>query len=194
MITPQDYDNAASDLGCELAVIKAVAKIEGGSGFQADGKLRILFESYQFYKNLKSAGLDAGKLSKTSPDLITTKWVANYGKFSEQWRKLERAVKIHHEAAYKSCSWGMFQPMGMYCKEMGFKDVFEMASTFQKGEEEHLKGFVKMIKYRGLADELQRKDWVGFAVNYNGSGYAKNRYDKKLEDAYKYFKKLTPPE
>lgn len=38
-------------------------------------------------------------------------------------------------------------------------------------------------------NELQRKDWAGFARGYNGPGYAKNRYDIKLANAYKKYSK-----
>jgi hypothetical protein len=40
------------------------------------------------------------------------------------------------------------------------------------------------IKSAGLLDNLQEKDWAGFARGYNGPGYAKNSYDVKLELAY----------
>jgi hypothetical protein len=40
------------------------------------------------------------------------------------------------------------------------------------------------IKNSGLADELQKKNWAGFARGYNGPSYSKNAYDVKLAQAY----------
>jgi hypothetical protein len=42
----------------------------------------------------------------------------------------------------------------------------------------------RFIKAAGLQDELQNKNWAGFAKGYNGPGYAQNNYDGKLASAY----------
>ncbi|AZA64465.1 DUF3380 domain-containing protein [Chryseobacterium carnipullorum] len=50
-LTEQDYINAAKELGCEVAAIKAVAEVESrGSGFLSSGEPKILFERHRFYK------------------------------------------------------------------------------------------------------------------------------------------------
>ena len=56
-------------------------------------------------------------------------------------------------------------------------------------EAEQLLAFVRFVKVNKLDDELRRKDWAGFARGYNGSGYAKNSYDKKMKTAYEKFAK-----
>jgi hypothetical protein len=43
------------------------------------------------------------------------------------------------------------------------------------------------IKSAGLIDEIQNKDWAGFAKKYNGPAYAQNQYDVKLASAYERF-------
>jgi hypothetical protein len=32
---------------------------------------------------------------------------------------------------------------------------------------------------------LRAKDWAGFAERYNGAGFQENRYDEKLEAAFR---------
>ncbi len=187
MLSEADYDKAASLLLCEVKTIKAIDSVEsGGMGFLSTGELRILFEPHIFYKLLKEAGLspDAYATNKEYSDIIYPHWGQKpYGKYSAQWERLTRAATINRDAAYKSASYGKYQPLGLYHKEMGYDTVFDMVDDFKKGEPNQLMGFVKMIKYRGLADELRDKDWAAFARAYNGSGNVAN-YSEKLEAAY----------
>ena len=44
--------------------------------------------------------------------------------------------------------------------------------------------FAAFVRANNLADELQRRDWAGFASRYNGPGYAANRYDQRMAEAY----------
>ncbi len=53
------------------------------------------------------------------------------------------------------------------------------------GEREQLLAFVQLIKTWKLQVALQKKQWVKFAEKYNGPGYKANKYDIKLEQAYK---------
>jgi Protein of unknown function (DUF3380). len=46
------------------------------------------------------------------------------------------------------------------------------------------------LKNTACYEDLKAKDWVSFARHYNGSMYARNQYDIKLEKAY-YNSKLT---
>ena len=53
-----------------------------------------------------------------------------------------------------------------------------------RSEKDQLEAFEGFVRANGLADELQRKDWAGFASRYNGPGYAANQYDVKMAEAY----------
>ena len=53
-----------------------------------------------------------------------------------------------------------------------------------ESEVNQLKHMANFIKSANLLDELQRKDWAGFAKGYNGPQYAVNKYDEKLAAAY----------
>lgn len=172
-----DFVVAAKMLNCEVAAIKAVAEVESaGGGFLANGKPKILFERHYFHR------LTGGKYSAKYPD-ISNKSTGGYT--SNEHARLEKAAKLDRNAALQSASWGKFQIMGAHWKALGYTSLQEFVNAMYANETEHLMAFVKFVKVNGLSDELQRKDWAGFARGYNGSGFAKNAYDKKMLAAYK---------
>lgn len=194
MISEQTYADSAKMIGCEIAVIKAVASIESQSGgFDEQGRLKILFEPYIFYKALRKAGYDIGRLtlpSANNSDILRSSWDATmYGKYSEQWGKLKKAIKIDEQIALESCSWGMFQIMGFNAKKAGYPSVHIMTNAYSLGENEQLRSFTEYILSTQLDDELRAKDFTSFARQYNGELYWKNQYDVKLLKAYNSFKK-----
>ena len=87
-----------------------------------------------------------------------------------------------------SASYGKFQIMGFNYKLAGYKGIEEFVATMNASEDDHLHAFINFVKNKNLVDELQRKDWAGFAKGYNGSGYKENKYDEKLAAAYVKFK------
>lgn len=150
-----------------------------GSGFDAKGRPRILFERHKFYKYVnrskREAAVAAG-LASTTP--------GGYGKESDQYPKLERAMKLDERAALLSCSWGLAQVMGFNHGLAGYPTVEAMVQAFMEDEEAHLQAAVNFIRSVSLDDELRRHDWAGFALGYNGRNYRINRYDEKLAAAY----------
>ena len=62
--------------------------------------------------------------------------------------------------------------------------VFLLIAMY-RSEASQLDAMIRFIRVNGLLDDLKRKDWASFARAYNGSGYAKNQYDKKLAAAYR---------
>lgn len=156
-----------------------------GSGFDPQGRPRILFERHKFYKYVpaekRAEAVNAGLASKTP---------GGYGKESEQYDKLLRAVAIDRKAALYSCSWGLGQVMGFNHLLAGYSTVDEMVEAFMADEENHLQAAVNFIKNTGLADKLRRHDWAGFANGYNGENYRINQYDEKLADAYRKWSRI----
>ncbi|MGV0879426.1 N-acetylmuramidase family protein [Martelella sp. FLE1502] len=156
-----------------------------GNGFDKQGRPRILFERHKFYKFLpddkKAAGVASG-LANKSP--------GGYGKESEQYGKLMRAMAIDERAALLSCSYGLGQIMGFNYALAGYDSVEEMIFAFMDDEENHLQAAVNFIIAADLDDELRNHDWAGFARGYNGSNYRINRYDEKLADAYAKWAKI----
>lgn len=156
-----------------------------GSGFDDLGRPRILFERHKFHKYVPAAkraqAVSAG-LASTTP--------GGYGKESEQYGKLARAIAIDEHAALMSCSWGLAQVMGFNCALAGYPTVDAMVLAFMDDEENHLQAAVNFIKAAKLDDELRRHDWGGFAAGYNGANYHINAYDKKLAAAFAKWAKI----
>jgi hypothetical protein len=183
-LTEQDYINAAKDLGCEVASIKAVAEVEGrGSGFFASGEPKILFERHKFYKYTN------GAFAQSNPDLCN-RTSGGYGKESEQHPKLQRAAALNRDAALMSCSWGAFQVMGEHWKTLGYSSLQDFVNMMYRSEADHLDSFVRYIKAFGLQSHLKNKNWAVFAKGYNGPGYKANNYDVKMAAAYKKYSKI----
>ena len=191
MLTDQAYQDAANDLGVDVATIKAVAEVESaGDGFLHDGTPKILFEPHIFWKELRKRNVNPNDYLPLNADILYPTWGAKpYGKYSAQHDRLKRAVAINNEAALCSASWGKFQIMGFNYKAAGFNLLQSFINAMYKDEDAHLKAFVDYIQHEFLDDELRAKDWKGFARAYNGAAYHKNKYDLKLAAAYKKYSK-----
>jgi hypothetical protein len=190
MITEKAYREAAEKLSTEVAVVKAVAEVEsGGNGFLSSGEPKILFEPHVFWKELRRVGIDPKIHIKGNEDILYPVWKTKpYGPTSHQHSRLERATKIHRDAALKSASWGRFQIMGYNYKLAGYPTLQDFINAMYKSEDDHLNAFLNYIRNTFLDDELREKDWKGLALGYNGKYYYINNYDKKLAAAYKKFK------
>lgn len=187
MITEAKFHSTASDLGVEVAAIKAVAEVESsGNGFLPSGEPKILFERHVFYRQLKMAkGQEfADHVMSQLPDLCNT---TPGGYTKDEHARLQHACAIDRNAALQSASWGAFQIMGYHWAALGYTSLQEFINAMYRSEDEHLEAFEQFIRVNGLADELQRKDFVGFARIYNGPAYAKNDYPGKMTRAYQKF-------
>ena len=185
-LAPGDVERVAEDVGIETAALRAVMKIEAaGSGFDASGRPRILFEPHIFHRLLKDGLRDRAM----DQGLAYKRWGEKpYPKGSDaQYQRLEMAMSIDPSAALKSCSWGLGQIMGSNHKLAGYGDVETMVLACMDGELKQLRMMVSFIEKSGLIDEIRRRDWAGFARGYNGPAYEKNAYDAKLAEAYAAF-------
>jgi hypothetical protein len=182
MITERDYIDAAQELGCEVAAVKAVADVESsGDAFLPNGEPKILFEAHHFSR------LTNHEFDVTHARISSKKWNRKLyiGGAAEHFR-LQQAVALNREAALQSASWGMFQIMGFNWKACGFKNVQQFVNAMCKDESSQFKAFVGFVKSdKGMLTALQKKKWAAFAEAYNGPGYKENKYDVKLEQAYK---------
>jgi hypothetical protein len=170
--------------------MQAVAQIESaGSGFLPDGRVKILFEGHIFWRRLQVYGIDPRKFVPGNADILFPKWTRKFykGGLAEHDR-LDRAARINEQAAYESASWGKFQVMGFHANKLAYADALQFAGQMTIHEREHLDAFLRYCHKFGLIDELQRKDSAGFALGYNGPGYKANRYDAKIDAAYRKLK------
>lgn len=185
MITPQQFIDSATTLGCEEACIRAVAEIEGGGVdfFVIDGERKpvILFEPHVFYRQLKVRGIEP-----VESDICYPKWGTHPYPPGQraQYERLDRAAQINRDAALESCSWGLFQIMGFHAKTCGCASLQEFINAMYHSEDDQLRLFCNFLKNTGLYKPLQRKDWIAFSRGYNGAGFEKNNYHKRLNSAY----------
>lgn len=150
-----------------------------GHGFDDLKRPIILFERHKFYEYLpatkRAAAVKAGLASKTP---------GGYGKESEQYGKLARAMAIDVRAALMACSWGLGQVMGFNHKLAGYATVEEFVEAMKVSEELQLRAAINFIISTGLADKLRKHDWAAFAKGYNGKNYKINNYDGKLKESF----------
>ena len=178
--------SAASLLQCEVAAIKAVARVEAGSegAFLENGEPVILYEAHVFDRLTggKFRGVRAMHISGEPGILSREHWtLGTYGSYSIQHARLNAAAELDRTAALKSCSWGLFQILGENYKRAGFKELQAFINAMYRDVNAHLTALCCFI----LTDErllaaIRARDWVTFARIYNGPGYRRNRYDEKL--------------
>ncbi len=188
MLTLEDYQRAASRIGCEVAAIKAVDRVESnGGGFLSTGQPVILFEPHVFWKELRRRGIDPNKYASDPKyaDILYPKWGTKpYGGSSKQHERLQRATEIDRNAALESASWGRYQILGQNYKMCMCPTLQDFINKIYSGEPGHLELFVNYVLSAHLDDELRAHDWAGFARSYNGPLYTRNAYDIKLKKAY----------
>lgn len=183
-LTEQDFADAAGQLGCEVAAIKAVSQVEAPrGGFNPDGTPVTLFEGHKFHK------FTSGAFDGEAPDLSYPTWTRkHYGKnWQAEQTRLQRAMELDREAALESASWGKFQIMGFNYAPAGFGSLQAFINAMYQSEGRQLDAFVSFIQHEGMAVFLREKRWADLARRYNGQNYAINKYDTKLAAAYKQF-------
>ncbi len=175
-----DFEAIAARLNCEWEAVAAVAEVESGplGGFAPDGRPVILFERHLFSRKTSSR-YDAAhpRVSNRTP--------GGYPRSQdERWAQLAEAYALDPEAALQSASYGRFQVLGQNYTNLGLPNAHQYVAKVARSERDQLEAFEGFVRANGLVDELQRKDWTGFASRYNGPGYAANQYDTKMAQAY----------
>ena len=181
-IDDTDYEEAAKELGCEVAAIKAVAKTETGSygsyfKFEDNDDYvpAILFERHHFHKYTN------GKYDQFED--ISNPVAGGYGATSIQYSKLVKAYALDKKSALKSASWGKFQILASNHAAAGYSSPEDFVFALSKSEKNQLKAFVSFIKSdRVLLLAIRAKDWLSFAQRYNGP--RQKGYDLKMERNY----------
>lgn len=168
----------AARLGCSVKQLRAVAKVESsGSGFDASGRPKILFERHLFHR------YTGGRFS---PSIYSNPSGGGYD--VDSWQKLELAACRDVDAAFASCSWGKFQVLGAHWNALSYKSPLEMAYSTVTGEAAHYEMLCRYIEVNGLGGALARlsmnhHDNAEFARLYNGPNFAQFKYDQKLAQA-----------
>lgn len=204
-ITDEDWEAAASQVGCDSDIIKAFGIVEcgGRSGFYKDNCPVILYERQVFSSHTDSA-YDSSNADISGPaykkgthdkagNLIppTDRYV---GTEAGNYHRLKEAYMLDADAAIQACSWGKFQVLGENWRACGFRSVQDFLTAACTSERLHLlELFVPFAKTKGsrtygtLVDALKRKNWKYIAILYNGPKYWKD-YAPLLKKRYEEIK------
>ena len=189
MFTPHTFCQiaaAARKAGIEPATLCAVVEVESGGRVVARINGRdeplIRFEAHYFDRRLGGAKRDRARAEGLASP--TAGAIANPATQAARWRLLSRAAAIDRKAAHESVSWGVGQVMGAHWAWLGYPDVETFVDTARRDLAGQLEIMLRYIEKSGLVAALDRRDWVTFARAYNGSAYARNRYDRKLAAAH----------
>ncbi len=178
VLTEQDFQKAAGELECSVAVIKAVCMVEAPrGGFLPSGEPTILFERHQFSKR-------TGRKFDISHPHISNRQPGGYKGGQAEHVRLTEAADLNREAALESTSWGKFQIMGFNYAPAGFGSLQAFINAMYQSEGRQLDAFVSFIQHEGLAVFLREQRWADFARRFNGPSYRVNRYDEKLAAAF----------
>lgn len=187
--TPGVIDQIAEELGCEAAVIDAIVTVEAnGSGFDKAGRLVIRPEAHKIKvcplltpaEKAKAVKLGFTKQPKTAS------YASNNLLAGDQcWTYVDNFRKAFgDDAAFWITSFGAPQIMGFNHRHCGYELPSQMVSAFAESEDAQLIGMCRYLKSTGLGPALKTRNWKAIARGYNGTGYAQNRYDVKLREAY----------
>lgn len=192
-LTQQDYDEVAQELGVEVAALKAVVEIEAGKahkGFTEPGMPLINFDLKMFRRFATRHKVSlAGHRSK-HPVVFKRPNVSRYGSYQKaQHARLTAASEIDRKTAVYATFWGLFQIGGFNWQLCGCEHYEEFVTRMSTSEREQLELFAAMIRECGYLKHLQNKNWASFARGYNGPGYARHGYHRKMAAAYSRYKK-----
>lgn len=168
------------------AALLAIAEVEsGGRAFTRIGGRDmplILFEYHVFYRALPAEK----RAEAVRRNLARRRWgELPYRKTqAARYAQLARAAELDREAAHAACSWGVGQVLGENAVWLGYSTPSALARETQSGIRGQIAVMLGFIRKAGLWDELERRDWSGFARRYNGPGQV-DFYAGRMAQAYK---------
>lgn len=177
------FNEVVTLLESDAASLWALLTVEtSGFGFFPDRRPKILFERHVFHRRT------GGRFSSFN-SRISSSVAGGYTKDAAEYERLGEAILVDRNAALDSASWGLGQIMGFNARSLKYADAEQMINLFQKGEDEQLDGSFRFImENSALSRAFRNRQWDRVAFYYNGSNYAKNRYDELLA---RYFLKYS---
>lgn len=178
---------AAGQAGIDPAALLAVMEVESGGRLFAVVQGRkeplIRFEGHYFDRRL--SGREQARARQLGLAAPAAGAIPNPSTQSARWALLGKATQIDANAAYESTSWGIGQVMGAHWLWLGFPNVQALVVEARSGAAGQIRLMVRYIDKAGLTAALNKQNWSVFARGYNGPGYARNGYDRKLAAAYR---------
>ncbi|MEW6599161.1 MAG: N-acetylmuramidase family protein [Pseudomonadota bacterium] len=177
-LTDAGLHAACEALGAPSRNLWAVLLVESsGFGFLNDRRPKVLFERHIFHR------LTAGRFDRTAPDL-SNPLPGGYGPVGpRQHQRLAAAMALDATAAVQAASWGLGQVLGELFAPCGYESAAAFVADARRGEDEQLLAMARLIRADNLHLALANEDWPRFARGYNGAGYRRAGYDRKLREA-----------
>lgn len=180
-----DIPRIGATIGVGEDELHAFMDVEAaGSGFDNQGRPKMLFEPHIFYRNLTGKKRD----DAVKQGLAHPKWKKGYPK--DSYPRLVKAIAIDETAALRSASWGLAQILGENHKAAGYSTPQAMVKAFMEGEAQQLEACVQFLISAGIADDLKAHRWAVVARVYNGPQYKANGYDTKMAAAFAKWSKI----
>lgn len=175
-----DPAKVGATIGVGEDEIRAFMDVEaGGSGFDAKGRVKMLFEPHVFFREL---GPGKKQTKAVKEGLAYARWKPD-GYPADSYPRLLAAMQIDEEAALRSASWGLGQLMGFNHAAAGYASPYLMIKSFADDEENQLRAMVAFLTAKKLAPALRAHNWAKIERVYNGGGF-KGTYAAKMQNAY----------
>jgi hypothetical protein len=183
-ISPTAVGDISKEIGVEEAVLRAILIVETGGRaafIQPSNRVCILYEAHYAYRLNGKILVDGLSVPKWTRSLYSSTLLGEY----ERLVLAANNVHIGIDVALKSASWGLPQIMGNNFQMCGYSDVRTFVQDMIDSGDKQLESFVSFCKSSNIISDMRAKNWPSIARKYNGPAYAENRYDIKLETAYK---------
>ena len=195
----------AEKIGVDPAVAVAVVATEsGGRGIASDGRMIIRFENHIFWTQWGKNNPDVYNAHFRFNPSVTFQgheyranpsqpWVAFHDQLQNgEWSAFTLARGLNEQAAMLSISMGLPQIMGFNFATIGYNSVQDMFNAFSADERLQLAGLFSFIRSNpNRVSALQQKDFVTFALLYNGKGQ-ENTYARLIQGVFDGFHALKP--
>ncbi len=186
-----DLPRLAQRIGVGEDELHAIIDVEtSGTGFDKQGRPKMLFEPHVFYRNLSGAKRTAA----VNAGLAYAKWDKAKKYPADSYPRLKKALLIDETAALRACSWGLGQVLGENHRMVGYETPQAMVLAFMEDEEEHLEAMVEFIIASGIEDDMRKlaaldrktlpSDCEPIVKVYNGPSYKANNYHVKMANAH----------
>lgn len=181
LATEADLRQLAAQYGLEAATFMAVSEVESGRFGSADanGRPIITFEPHLFSRHTQRR-YDVSHPAISTPTFNPALYPRDQ---NGRWAQLRAAYALDPEAAVSATSWGRFQILGQNFRAVGYGSATEFVAEMSKSEMAQYRALVAFSISHNLLDDLQRRDFEGFARGYNGMGQVE-RYTQLLRAAY----------
>lgn len=173
-ISDSDILAAAREYNIDPVDLAALIEVEAqGSGYLADGRLKILYEPHLFHRLTDGRHGTVKPISAPSWS-VTREW--GYGSFAEQYRRRAEAAKLDRDAAYQACSYGAFQLLGSNFRAAGYDNVFALVDDLQDSPRNQLRAILRWMQAEGILQHLRDRNMPAFFSRYNGPAWREHDY------------------